>query len=411
MLFRRAASLGVLCASLTAAEPQFSDVFIAGKDGFKSIRIPAVLVTKAGTVLAFAEGRAAHADQANNKLILKRSRDGGRTWGAVQLVADDGANTLNNPTVVEERQSGRVLLMYQSYPAGISERDCKIKPGHDGPAIVRNFLIHSDDDGASWSKPLDATRTTKRPERVTITAAGPGIGIQLTRGPHAGRLLMPFNEGPFGVWDVSAAFSDDRGATWQLGSPAPGALITNAKGGQISLVNEVQMAELNDGSVMLNSRKWGGTAFRKTAVMHEGALRQDRRLIQLGATLLDWMWARGWDAEPGGLLYFTDLFGKPVQEYWHDMKFWWPHNEAIIATLFAWQLTGEPRFAEMHRLAHDWSFKHFPDPEHGEWFGYLHRDGRRSARAKGGIYKGPFHLPRMLWYCWQRLEQAQSPPQ
>ena len=103
MLFRRAASLGVLCASLTAAEPQFSDVFIAGKDGFKSIRIPAVLVTKAGTVLAFAEGRAAHADQANNKLILKRSRDGGRTWGAVQLVADDGANTLNNPTVVEER--------------------------------------------------------------------------------------------------------------------------------------------------------------------------------------------------------------------------------------------------------------------------------------------------------------------
>ena len=144
-------------------------------------------------------------------------------------------------------------------------------------------------------------------------------------------------------------------------------------------------------------------------VMHEGALRGDKKLIQLGCTILDWMWTRGWDAEHGGLLYFTDLLGKPVQEYWHDMKFWWPHNEGIIATLLAWQLTGEPRFAAMHAQVHDWSFKHFPDPEHGEWFGYLHRDGRLSSRAKGTIYKGPFHLPRMLWYCWQRLEQAESP--
>ena len=143
-------------------------------------------------------------------------------------------------------------------------------------------------------------------------------------------------------------------------------------------------------------------------VMHEGALRNVRRLIQLGTTILDWMWARGWDTEHGGLLYFTDLLGKPVQEYWHDMKFWWPHNEAIIATLLAWQLTGEARFATMHQQVHNWSFQHFPDREHGEWFGYLHRDGRVSSRAKGTIYKGPFHLPRMLWYCWQRLEQAQS---
>jgi len=144
-------------------------------------------------------------------------------------------------------------------------------------------------------------------------------------------------------------------------------------------------------------------------VMHEGALRGDRRLIQLGATILEWMWARGWDTEHGGLLYFTDLFGKPVQEYWHDMKFWWPHCEAVIATLLAWQFTGEARFAAMHEQVHHWSFKHFPDREHGEWFGYLHRDGRISSRAKGTIYKGPFHLPRMLWYCWQRLEQAQLP--
>jgi N-acylglucosamine 2-epimerase len=139
-------------------------------------------------------------------------------------------------------------------------------------------------------------------------------------------------------------------------------------------------------------------------ILHEGALRRDQRLIKLGTTILDWMWKRGWDEEFGGLLYFTDVFGKPVQEYWHDMKFWWPHCEAIIATLLAWKLTGEPRYAEMHRLVHDWSFKHFPDREHGEWFGYLHRDGRVSQRAKGNLFKGPFHLPRMLWYCGRLLE-------
>ena len=138
-------------------------------------------------------------------------------------------------------------------------------------------------------------------------------------------------------------------------------------------------------------------------IMHEGARRKDARLIQLGTTILDWMWERGWDAEHGGLLYFTDVFGQPVQEYWHDMKFWWPHCEAIIATLLAWQLTGDAKYARWHQLVHDWSFAHFPDPEHGEWYGYLHRDGRVSQRAKGNMFKGPFHLPRMLWYCWQRL--------
>ena len=146
-------------------------------------------------------------------------------------------------------------------------------------------------------------------------------------------------------------------------------------------------------------------------ILHEGALRQDRRLIELGATILDWMWSRGWDPEHGGLFYFTDLRGLPVQEYWHDMKFWWPHNEAIIATLLAWKLTGEARFAEMNQLVHDWSFAHFPDPEHGEWFGYLHRDGSVSSRAKGTMWKGPFHLPRMLWFCARTIEGCQIPGQ
>ena len=104
--------------------------------------------------------------------------------------------------------------------------------------------------------------------------------------------------------------------------------------------------------------------------MHEGRLRAATGGSSRSARhILDWMWARGWDAEHGGLLYFTDLRGLPVQEYWHDMKFWWPHCEAIIATLLAWKLTGEPRYAAMHAQVHDWSFAHFPDREHGEWFG------------------------------------------
>ena len=139
-------------------------------------------------------------------------------------------------------------------------------------------------------------------------------------------------------------------------------------------------------------------------VMHEGKLRDDRRLIGLGLCMLEWMWKRGWDEEHGGLLYFRDLHNLPIQEYWHDMKFWWPHCEAIIATSLAWSLTKDDKYARWHELVHEWSFNHFPDPEYGEWFGYLHRDGRISTHLKGNMWKGPFHLPRMLWYCWQLLE-------
>ena len=143
-------------------------------------------------------------------------------------------------------------------------------------------------------------------------------------------------------------------------------------------------------------------------IMHEGMLRANQQYIKLGAIMLDWMWQRGWDTEYGGLFYFRDVNGKPVQEYWHDMKFWWPHCEAIIATLLAWKLTGNDKYAQMHRDVHDWSFHHFPDHEHGEWFGWVHRDGRVSSPLKGSMWKGPFHLPRMLWYCWKLLEEKES---
>lgn len=143
-------------------------------------------------------------------------------------------------------------------------------------------------------------------------------------------------------------------------------------------------------------------------IMQEGIVRNDRTKMNLGLTILEWMWTRGWDSEFGGLFYYRDLKNLPVQEYWQDMKFWWPHNEAIIATLMAWKLTGDSKWQARHRLVHEWSFSHFADPEFGEWFGYLHRDGTPSVHLKGNMWKGPFHLPRMLFVCQKLLENPPS---
>ena len=129
----------------------------------------------------------------------------------------------------------------------------------------------------------------------------------------------------------------------------------------------------------------------------------DKQLIELGCRMLDYMWERGWDKQYGGILYFRDVYNKPVQEYWQDMKFWWPHNEVIIATLMAFLMTGNEKYSEWHKLVHEYSYTHFNDKECGEWFGYLHRDGTIAQPAKGNLFKGPFHLPRQEWFCRQLL--------
>ena len=131
-------------------------------------------------------------------------------------------------------------------------------------------------------------------------------------------------------------------------------------------------------------------------------------LVQLGLKILDWSWKWGWDSDHGGIIYFRDVRGLPVQEYWHDMKFWWPQNEAIIATLLAYECTGEPKYLQWHSMAHDWAHEHHADPKFGEWYGYLHRDGRISSTAKGTMWKGPFHLPRMQLVCWQTCDRLLS---
>lgn len=131
-------------------------------------------------------------------------------------------------------------------------------------------------------------------------------------------------------------------------------------------------------------------------------------LVEDGCRILDWMWRRGWDEEHGGLHAFVDLHGHPMQELARETKFWWPHNEAVLATLMAWEATGEARYAVWHGLVHDWAHQHFADPTHGEWFGYLRRDGSRLSTLKGGTWKGPFHVPRMQWLGWRICERLQA---
>ena len=140
-------------------------------------------------------------------------------------------------------------------------------------------------------------------------------------------------------------------------------------------------------------------------VLHEAKYRNDLKIRELGLKILEWSWNWGWDEEYGGMIYYRDVKNLPPTEYWHDMKFWWPQCEAIIATLLAWKMTGDDKYAEWHQKIHDYTFKLFPDPEMGEWMGYLHRDGRLSTPVKGNLWKGPFHIPRMLLYCWQLLEE------
>ncbi len=122
----------------------------------------------------------------------------------------------------------------------------------------------------------------------------------------------------------------------------------------------------------------------------------DKGLQKLALQILDWSWDWGWDKEFGGIINFRDCKGFPQQDYSQDMKFWWPQCETIIACLYAYKLTGDEKYLERHRMISDWTYAHFPDHEYGEWYGYLHRDGSVAQPAKGNIFKGPFHVPRMM---------------
>ena len=122
----------------------------------------------------------------------------------------------------------------------------------------------------------------------------------------------------------------------------------------------------------------------------------DKELTAQALQILDWSWEWGWDKQYGGIINFRDCRNLPPQDYSQDMKFWWPQTEAIIATLYAYEATGDDKYLIWHKQISEWTYAHFPDAECGEWYGYLHRDGTVAQPAKGNIFKGPFHIPRMM---------------
>ena len=140
-------------------------------------------------------------------------------------------------------------------------------------------------------------------------------------------------------------------------------------------------------------------------LMDEAVYRNDKDLLATALNILEWSFELGWDYDLGGLRYFVDVEGKPVQALEWDMKLWWPHNEMLIAFLMAYKLTGDDKYIEKYQLVHDYSFTYFKDTVHGEWYGYLHRDGTPSTDLKGNIFKGPFHLPRCLLENILQLEE------
>ena len=122
----------------------------------------------------------------------------------------------------------------------------------------------------------------------------------------------------------------------------------------------------------------------------------DPELTEMALTIFNWSWDWGWDKQYGGIINFRDCRNLPPQDYSQDMKFWWPQCETIIASLYAYLATGDEDYLCRHQRISEWTYAHFPDKEMGEWYGYLHRDGTVAQPAKGNLYKGPFHIPRMM---------------
>jgi len=259
-----------------ALKPELTDLFVSGTGRYHTYRIPALLTTEKGTLLAFCEGRqGGRGDSGNIDLLLRRSTDGGKTWSPQQVVWDDGANTCGNPCPVQDRDTGVIWLLLTWNDGRDRESAIKKNEGHN---TRRVFVTHSTDEGLTWSVPREITETTKRPHWRWY-ATGPGIGIQLESGPWKGRLVVPCDyslvspEDPSG-YNSHIIYSDDHGQTWKLGGT-----ITPA-------VNECQVVELIDGTLMMNMRNYDRTqTTRAIATSTDGgmtwsAVRHDPVLVE-----------------------------------------------------------------------------------------------------------------------------------
>lgn len=241
--------LFALCLpALAASDITQVEVFRSGEDGYHTYRIPALVMTKKGTLLAFCEGRrSGGGDSGDIDLLVKRSFDNGRTWSRSETIADLGDNTVGNPAPVVERKSGAILLLLTRNPGKVTERQIV-----DGTAAGTRtvWITRSADDGATWSAPEEITAAVKRPD-WTWYATGPGNGIQL----RDGRLVIPCDHITAGgkVMHSHVIFSDDRGRTWKIGGVAG------------EKTNESAVVELGDRSLMLNMRSYHGQNRRAVA--------------------------------------------------------------------------------------------------------------------------------------------------
>lgn len=239
--------LGLVAAWANAAEPALShvNVYESGKDGYYAYRIPAIETAPDGSLLAFAEARKHNLGDPgtpNNDidLVLKRSTDGGRTWSAMRVIEDSGELWSSaNPATVVDRQTGRVWVHYLRCRPGRGSE--KARPGTDD---VRNLARHSDDNGLSWSEPVDLTSAARdmNDSNWRCSVPGPGGAIQ----DRKGRLLVPHWK--VMPWGVLAVYSDDHGKTWKRGDCVPG-----DRGG-----NENQLVELADGRILMDYRQNDG---------------------------------------------------------------------------------------------------------------------------------------------------------
>lgn len=272
--------VGVMPLASPAPEPVVADVFVGNAADpaatYPVYRIPAIVRTTGGTLLAFAEGRQGPGDQSGNDLVLRQSPDDGRTWSALRVVADGGEGSVNNPCAVVVTQPGaseRVVLMYQTYPRGVGEYEAGAQRDERS---VRSWVVTSDDAGLTWSSPRDLSEVVIPPGAATV-ATGPGCGIQLNQGQWKGRVVIPLNCRVGKEWTVYAVFSDDGGATWHRGSMA--------ERWTDGYPNEVQFVEVARGGIMLNCRLQGGKErCRGVAVSDDGGahwtkVAADERLV------------------------------------------------------------------------------------------------------------------------------------
>jgi sialidase-1 len=225
-----------------AAERAVSRVFEAGKEGYSTYRIPTVVRSRAGALLAFAEGRVHdECDFGDIDVVMKRSTDGGATWSPVKRVVDAGLDKAGNPIPIATA-SGKIVLLSLINPldqatCGPTSSDCSCKRNDQ---IQRVAVVTSDDDGVTWSARKDITNDVRKPEWGGILL-GPAHGIQIERGPNAGMLVVAAKHDRSG----HLLTSKDDGATWAIGATEAGSRVN---------VNESTLAELSDGSILVNAR-------------------------------------------------------------------------------------------------------------------------------------------------------------